>query len=87
MNNNKIFLYNGIDYMPKHLELIYGERGSLEHNLKRYVESEWFLTKCRQPDIIEDIPEITYKDLKDMCSREEYFSNLCLNVIKMLGSG
>ena len=50
---------NGFEFLEHYLTELYGERGSIKHNLIRYIESDYFKTGCRYVNNIEDLPEMT----------------------------
>ena len=38
---------NGFEFLEHYLTELYGERGSIKHNLIRYIESDYFKAGCR----------------------------------------
>lgn len=69
--------------MESYTEKLYGERGTFRHNLQRYLKSEVFNSGCRLPRGLEDIPEITFSDIRMIVKREEYFQNLSRRVTEV----
>lgn len=84
MRGQKIYLSsNGYEYLESYTKAIYGERGSFRHNLKRYLGGNEFAVPGRDPKSIDDIPEISFQDIKNQITREEYFKQLCNNVLSI----
>ncbi|MBQ7505446.1 MAG: FRG domain-containing protein [Ruminococcus sp.] len=71
---------NGFEFLEQYLTEIYGERGSFKHNLIRYINSDMFCRGCRFADSIEDIPEITFKEIQQLIEREKYFRNISVEL-------
>lgn len=67
---------NGFEFLEQYLTKIYGERGSIKHNLIRYINSDFFKSGCRYVNAIEDLPEITFEEIKQLINREKHFRNL-----------
>ena len=78
MQNAKIWpSSNGYDLLESYTTALYGERGAFRHNLERYLHSAEFLNACRSPSSIENVPELSFRDIKQQIEREEYFKVLC----------
>ncbi len=77
------FTSNGYDFLESYTKQLYGERGSFEHNLRRYVTGDEFLNACRMPKTVEEIPEISLENILEQIKREEHFSSLCRNVVDL----
>ena len=67
---------NGFEFLEQYLTKIYGERGSIRHNLIRYINSDLFKSGCRYVNSIEDLPEISFDEIKQLINREKHFRNL-----------
>lgn len=77
----KLFLTdNGYEFLENYLKSIYGERGTFEHNLQRYVQSDFFNAGCRYVNSIDDLPLITFDEIKQLVAREEEFRKLSLEI-------
>ena len=87
MRNAKIWpSSNGYDLLESYTTTLYSERGMFRHNLERYLHSAEFINACRSPSSIEDVPEISFQDLKQQIEREEYFKGLCNHVLEVYAS-
>ena len=87
MNNNAEYIFlssNGYDLLETYTKILYGERGSFQHNLERYVYSEKFQKGCRTPKTVEEIPELTFSQIKQQIDWEEYIAKRCANMITIL---
>ena len=73
MDQYFFFTGNGFDNLEQYLTEIYGERGAYKHNLQRYVQGDYFHAGCRNVNSIDDIPEITFEEIKLLVKREEDF--------------
>ena len=71
---------NGFEFLEQYLTKIYGERGSIKHNLIRYINSDLFKSGCRYVNAIEDLPEISFDEIKQLINREQYFRNLSVEL-------
>ena len=47
-----------------------------EGSLIRYINSDLFKSGCRYVNSIEDLPEISFEEIKQLINREEHFRNL-----------
>lgn len=81
---NKIHLTsNGFDNLKNNAQLVYGERGNFEHNLKRYYCGDEFnKSGCKIAGKLKDIPTISQKSIKCQIKREEMFKKACKDTIK-----
>ena len=87
MQNAKIWpSSNGYDLLESYTTALYGERGAFRHNLERYLHSAEFLNACRSPSSIENVPELSFRDIKQQIEREEYFKVLCNHVLEVYAS-
>lgn len=75
---------NGYDLLETYTKMLYGERGSFRHNLERYVYSEEFQKGCRTPQTVEEIPELTFAQIKQQISWEEHMAKRCTDMITIL---
>lgn len=73
---------NGYDFLQTYTDILYNERGSFSHNLKRYKNSEEFQNSCRDARNIEVIPELTNELLFKQIDREVHFRLLSQDVKK-----
>ena len=71
---------NGFEFLEQYLTKIYGERGSIKHNLIRYINSDIFKSGCRYVNAIEDLPEISFEEIKQLINREKYFRKLSVEL-------
>ena len=71
---------NGYEYLESYTKEIYGERGAFQHNLQRYLFGEEFCSKCRVPNGVEDIPEVSFDIIRRHIDREDHFMNLSAHV-------
>ncbi len=79
---NKIHLSdNGYDFLVHYLTELYGERGKAKHNITRYLWSDEFGSKCKVPNNIEDIPEVSQEQIKNLILREKYFKTVADNLV------
>ena len=81
MEGQKLFITsNGYDWLESYTEKLYGERGAFRHNLQRYLQSDIFRMGCRMPQGVEDIPEVTFSDIRMIIDREQHFQDLSRHV-------
>lgn len=73
---------NGFDFLESYLTQLYGTRGSAKHNLERYRDGDEFRAGCRYATDIEQIPEITGDDIKNIINRQEMFKALSRDIQK-----
>lgn len=73
MESRLFLIGNGYEYLERDLMKIYGERGSVEHNLRRYVSSDFFKAGCRYVNSIDDLPTITFEEIKRLILEEQEF--------------
>ena len=71
---------NGFEFLEQYLTKIYGERGSIKHNLIRYINSDIFKSGCRCVNAIEDLPEISFEEIKQLINREKHFRKLSVEL-------
>lgn len=71
-----VFTSNGYDYLESYTKQLYGERGSFQHNLQRYLCSDEFRLSCRAPKNVDEIPEVSFSDIQNQINRELFFQNL-----------
>lgn len=84
MKGQKLFCSsNGYDHLQSYTTKLYGERGTFQHNLQRYISGEEFASKCRQPRGIDDIPEISFEEIKGQICREQHFQDLSAHVARL----
>lgn len=69
---------NGFEFLECYLTKIYGERGSIKHNLERYIYGEFFQAGCRYVNTIDDLPEITFDEIKRLIEKENYFRTMSI---------
>ena len=81
MQNDSVFLRNGLREVFDNLKTIYGVRGDVDYNIVRYFESDLFHQTCRNPKCIDDIPEVSFEDIKVLCEREKLFKDQCKSLI------
>ncbi len=67
---------NGFEFLEQYLTKIYGERGSIKQNLIRYINGDFFKAGCRYVNTIDDLPEISFEEIKQLINREKHFRNL-----------
>ena len=73
---------NGFEFLEHYLTELYGERGSIKHNLIRYIESDYFKAGCRYVNNIEDLPEISFNEIKQIIEREKRFRDISIDLQK-----
>lgn len=71
---------NGYDIVKEHLENMYGERGELAYNIKRYFQSDEFKCVCRRPNGIYEILEIPIEIIEKKLERDNKFQELAHDV-------
>lgn len=74
---------NGYDRLEAYTKKTYGERGTFQHNIMRYLNSEEFFSTCRVPQCVDDIPEVSFEDIRRQIDREQYFQDLSNDVAKV----
>jgi|GEM_PF-6324197 len=80
---SEIFLSsNGYDFLESYTRKLYKERGTFRHNLERYLHGSEFINACRNPENIDQIPEITFENIQNQAERETHFNNLCSDLMK-----
>lgn len=73
---------NGFEFLECYLTKIYGERGSIKHNLERYIYGEFFQASCRYVNTIDDLPEITFEEIKRLIEKENCFRTMSIELQK-----
>ena len=73
---------NGFEFLEHYLTELYGERGSIKHKLIRYIESDYFKAGCRYVNNIEDLPEISFDEIKQIIEREKRFRDISIYLQK-----
>lgn len=87
MNKTAEYIFpssNGYDLLETYTKMLYGERGSFRHNLERYVYSEEFQKDCRMPKTVEEIPELSFAQIRQQIAWEEYMAKRCADMISIL---
>lgn len=80
-SGQKLFLTgNGYRYLESYLTELYGERGKMRHNLLRYWYSDEFKAGCRYANSLEEIPELSTEQIKDVIAREELYKSLTADI-------
>ncbi|MBO4733541.1 MAG: FRG domain-containing protein [Clostridia bacterium] len=64
---------NGYNFLSYYLTELYGERGKAKHNIIRYLYSDEFRAKCKNPNSVESIPELSVDQIKNLILRENHF--------------
>lgn len=81
MEGQKLFFTSdGYDFLEGYTKELYGERGTFEHNLRRYLCSYEFQMACKAPKDIESIPELSFEEIKNVVQREQHFRELSTKV-------